>query len=128
MINQNHRLKWLLDRLSALNDDMETVKAEIDATSDVLQEKKLEKRLNIIFGQIEHFKNQIQQENNNLNNKLTQKKFDDLIQIIQSNQILSEQIQQAYQKTLLHWPARVKNNLDDVRSIVTELNKIPQGR
>ncbi len=127
MINHNHKLEWLLDRLSALNDDKEKVQAEIDAITDVLMGKKLEKRLNIIFEQIANLENEIQQENNKLNNKLIQKKFDDLIQIIQSNQILFEQIQQAYQKTLLHWSARVKQNLDDVRSIVNELNKIPQG-
>ena len=99
MIKHNHKLEWLSDRLSELNDDYETVKGEIEATTDVLAEKKLEKRLNIIFGKIEHIKNEIQQEQNNLNNKLVRKKFEDMIAILQSNESLWEQIQQAYQNT-----------------------------
>ena len=127
MIKHNHKLEWLSDRLSELNDDYETVKGEIEATTDVLAEKKLEKRLNIIFGKIEHIKNEIQQEQNNLNNKLVRKKFEDMIAILQSNESLWEQIQQAYQNTRSNWSTKVKDDVDNVQSIVNELNKISQG-
>ena len=127
MIKHDDKLKWLSGRLSELNDHKETVEGEIEATTDVLAEKKLEKRLGIIFEKIEHIKNEIQQEQNNLNSKLVQKKFEDLIAILQSNESLWEQIQQAYQNTRSHWSTKVKDDVDNVQSIVNELNKISQG-
>ncbi|OYQ62633.1 hypothetical protein B9G53_21215 [Pseudanabaena sp. SR411] len=127
MSNRNHKQEWLLSRLSNFNHDKEIVQAEIDATTDVLTVRKLEKRLDIIFGQIEEVEQEIQQEQKKCKDKLVQKKFDELIGILQPNESLWEKIHQAYQNTLLHWAVRVKQNVDDVQSIVAELNKISQG-
>ncbi len=49
----NHKQEWLLKSLSEFNHEKEIVQAEIDATTDVLTMRKLEKRLDIIFGKIE---------------------------------------------------------------------------
>jgi vWA-MoxR associated protein C-terminal domain/CHAT domain len=61
------------------------------------------------------------------NSQLVQRKFDSLVEILQFSEALWEKIQQIYQNTILHWPTKVKTNVDDVRSVVTELNKIAQG-
>jgi hypothetical protein len=127
MINRNHKQEWLLERLSDFNHEKELLQAEIGAITDVLSVRKLEKRLDIIFGNIEEVETEIQKEQKKNKDKLVQKKFDELIGILQPNESLWEQIQQAYENTLLHWSIGVKQNVDDVQSIVTELNKIPQG-
>jgi hypothetical protein len=61
------------------------------------------------------------------NSQLIQRKFDSLVEILQFSETLWEKIQEIYQNTILHWPTKVKPNVDDVRSVVTELNKIAQG-
>lgn len=129
MVNRNPKLEYLYSKLAKLQSDAKKIKARIDTVlpADILTKDALENQLTLLFDEIEQVEQEIQNVEQNQNDRLIQRKFDSLIQIIQSNQILPEQIQQAYQNTLLHWDVKVKQNLEDVRSIVNELKKIPQG-
>jgi vWA-MoxR associated protein C-terminal domain len=129
MVNSNPKLEYLQSQLSSLRSNQKKVQLQIDAVlpADVLTKDALENCLNLLFDEIKDVEQKIKEEESNWNDRLAQQKFNDLIKIIQSNQTLWEQIQKAYENTLNHWAVRVKQNLVDVRSIVNELNKIPQG-
>ena len=129
MFSINPKLRYLQAQLKDLERNQQKVEKQIGTLlpTEILAKDALENRLYIIFDDIVEVKQKIQTEENKWKDKLAQQKFDVLIQIIQSNQILWEQIQQAYQNTRSHWAVGVKQNVDDVQSIVNELNKISQG-
>jgi vWA-MoxR associated protein C-terminal domain/Effector-associated domain 7/vWA-MoxR associated protein middle region (VMAP-M) 1 len=53
---------------------------------------------------------------------------DELIDILQASENNFSQILEAYLATISNWPVRVNRNVENVQSIVTELNKIAQGK
>ena len=129
MVSINLKLKYLQGQLDALEKNQQKLKKQIGTLppSQILEKDAIENQLYIIFDDIAEVSQKIHQEQNNLDDKLVRKKFDDLIAILQPNESLWEKIHQAYQNTLLHWSVRVKQKVEDVQSIVAELNKISQG-
>jgi vWA-MoxR associated protein C-terminal domain len=129
MVNRNPKLEYLCSKLAKLQSNVQKIQAQIDTVlpTDILTKDALENQLNLLFEEIAQVEQAIQNVEQNQNYQSIQRKFDALIQIIQSNQMLSEQIQQAYQNTLSHWLVKVQHNVSDVRAIVNELKKIPQG-
>ncbi len=129
MVSINPKLKYLQGQLDALEKNQQELENQIGTLlpSQILERNALENQLYIIFDNIEKEKQEIQKEQKKCRDKLVQKKFDELIEILQPAESLRAQIQQIYQNTLLHWPVKVKQNVDDVQSIVNELNKIAQG-
>jgi hypothetical protein len=105
------------------------VQLEISAVlpSDILTRDALENRLNLLFENIAKKEQEIKNLEKDWNKQLDKQKADDLADILQSNKILWEKIRQAYLDTLSHWAVKVNQNVDNVQSIINELNKISRG-
>jgi hypothetical protein len=129
MVSSNPKLKYLQSQLADLESNQQKVQEQIDGVLpyDVLTKDALENQLNLLFKNIAQKEQEIQTENQNWNDILARRKFDRLVEILQLNETLWEQIQKTYQNTLLHWSVKVNQNVDSVKSMVAELNKIPQG-
>jgi vWA-MoxR associated protein C-terminal domain len=129
MVNSNSKLTYLKSKFADLESNKQKLEQQIRAVSphDILTKDALEKQLYLVIEEIMQKEQEIRVEENNFNNQLLQGKFDRLVEILQSSGIIWEQLQRIYQNTISHWSTRVKPNVDDVRSIVTELNKIAQG-
>jgi hypothetical protein len=123
MANISPTLKYLKSQLADLERKVQRVQVEIGAVSDILMKEALENRLNILFEDMTQAEQKIQTEKK----KLVREKFDRLVEIFQSDEDQKNKIQQAYKKTLSRWSAKVKQNVDDVQSMVDELVKIPQS-
>jgi hypothetical protein len=127
MVSRNPKLSYLQSDFAELERKVQMVQKEMSAETDVLKKDTLKNRLNLLFEQMEEIEQEIQELEKKSNDKLVRRKVDNLIAILQSNESLWEQIQQDYENTRSHWAVAVKQNVDDVQSIVNELNKIPQG-
>jgi hypothetical protein len=124
----NRSIQYQQNKLVELERQVQKVQSEIAATlpRDILTRESLENSLRLLFDQMEGVEQEIQKLERKSNNRLVQEKISRLIAIL-PNATLCDQIQQAYQNTLLQRALRVKQNVNDVKSVVTELNKIPQG-
>jgi hypothetical protein len=129
MANSNFKLKYLQSELADLENKVQKVRSEIDSVlpSDILTRDALENRLNLLFEQIAQVEQEIKNLEKDWNKQVDKQKFDDLTDILQSNKILWNLIQQVYLDTISHWVVRVNQNVDNVQSIVNELNKISRG-
>ena len=92
MFSINPKLRYLQAQLKDLERNQQKVEKQIGTLlpTEILAKDALENRLYIIFDDIVEVKQKIQTEENKWKDKLAQQKFDVLIQIIQSNQILWE--------------------------------------
>jgi hypothetical protein len=128
MSDINSKLESLQSQLTVLENKYQKVKSEIDAVlpADILTKDALENRLELTLNEMTEVEKKIWAEEKNWKDLLARRKFDRLVEILQLSETW-ETIKQIYQNTIIHWHMNVKQNVDDVRSIVTELNKIPQG-
>ena len=129
MANINPKLRYLQSQLADLESSIQQVQLELAAVlpSDILTREALENRLNLLFGNIAKKEQEIKNLEKDWSNQLDRQKSDDLADILQSDKVSWETIQQAYLDTLSHWAVRVNPNVDNVQSIVNELNKISRG-
>lgn len=129
MANINPKLRYLQSQLADLECSLQKVQLEISAVlpSDILTRDALENRLNLLFENIAKKEQEIKNLEKDWNKQLDKQKADDLADILQSNKILWEKIRQAYLDTLSHWAVKVNQNVDNVQSIINELNKISRG-
>jgi len=120
------KLEYLRAKRSGFEQQIGVVQAEIEAVADVTIKGQYEKRLNLLFKQIEQVDQEIQSLQQNLRDQLIKDEIDHLIEILKSSESQWEVLQQSYRTTLLHWPSLVQRNVENVQSIVSELNKIAQ--
>ena len=125
MASSNLRLEYLNSQLADREKKTQRVQDEIDATTDFFAKESLENRLNLLFNEISDLEESIQQEKNDFNDRLLQRKFDNLINKLKD--IQWEEINRAYQNTLPQWSGKVKQNVSDIQEILSELDKLVQG-
>lgn len=129
MVNISPKLRYLQSQLADLECSIQKVQLEVAAIlpSDILTREALENRLNLLFEKTAKKEQEIKNLEKDWNKQLDRQKSDDLADILQSDKVSWEKIQQAYLDTLSHWSVRVNQNVDNVQSIVNELNKISRG-
>jgi hypothetical protein len=113
MVNINPKLAYLKSRLKEFESNKEKLEKQIAAVlpENFLTKEALEKQLFLLFDSIRQTLRDIQTEESSDSDQLIQKKFNRLIDVLQSSESLWDNIQQAYRNTLSHWLTEVRQNV-----------------
>jgi hypothetical protein len=87
MVNSNSKLTYLKSKFADLESNKQKLEQRIRAVlpHDILTKDALEKQLYLVIEEIMQKEQEIRVEENNFNNQLLQRKFDRLVEILQSS-------------------------------------------
>jgi len=123
MGDRNLELEYWKERLTSLEKDCQTLRAEIGATGDPLARQTLEKRLTLVFQDIDRVSEKVTAIRQLAQNQAVDARDTALLAILQAHGEKTE-IRQAYQTTIAHWSADIDTTATTPQQILKELKRI----
>ncbi|MGB3138130.1 MAG: hypothetical protein WBB18_15090, partial [Nodosilinea sp.] len=123
MGERNLELEYWQERLTSLEEDCQTLQAEIRATGDPLARQTLENRLTLVFQEIDRVSRKVTTIQQVAQNQAVDDRDTALLAILQAHGDEAE-IRQAYQSTIAHWSADIDTTATTPQQILKELKRI----
>ena len=123
MGERNLELEYWQERLTSLEEDCQTLQAEIRATGDPLARQTLENRLTLVFQEIDRVSRKVTTIQQVAQNQAVDDRDTALLAILQAHGDEAE-IRQAYQSTIAHWSADIDTTATTPQQMLKELKRI----
>jgi len=124
---QQLQLEYLKEKRKDAERKISQFRQEIEATADVTIKDAHEKRLKILFAEIDSLDREIRETEQALQRAEAMDAACRLADILNAHSEHWSDIEGAYRETIRHWSVQVKQDVSTGQAVVSELKKIVQG-